>query len=309
MHVYGPVPSRRLGSSLGVSPIPSKACSYSCVYCQIGKTDKYSITPKSYYDKTVILKEIEQAVKNSTLDYITFAGDGEPTLSSDLAWLLRKCKTEFNIPTAVITNSSLIYQEKVAEALQEADLILPSIDAGCEKTFKKINRPHKDLDFLKIIDGLISFSKYTTTKIWTETMLVKDYNATMEEINKISNIITAIAPEKSFVMIPTRPPLVQVEKPNADIFLYAQKTISNMTPLDFTESGNFSTSDYDNLADAIRNIAARHPLRLSQAQKIAGKFNESIDELLSKGMFVKRYYEGDHYIIPVKLINTKTGGK
>ncbi len=305
MYVYGPVPSRRLGRSLGVSPIPSKACSYSCVYCQIGKTDKYSVAPKSYYDKDKILQEIARAVKQSSLDYITFAGDGEPTLSADLGWLLRKCKAEFHIPTAVITNSSLIYQPAVADALQEADLILPSIDAGCAETFKKINRPHKDLDFFTIIDGLINFSKHTDTKILTETMLVKDYNDTMEEINKISDIITAIQPEKSFVMIPTRPPLIKVEKPDAKIFLYAQKTISNVTTLNFTESGNFSTSDYDNLAEAISNIAARHPLRLSQAQKIAKNFDETVDELLSKGIFVKRYYEGDHYIIPARLINTR----
>jgi len=305
MFVYGPVPSRRLGNSLGVSLIPSKACSYSCIYCQIGITDKYAITPVSYFDKNEILQEIEQTVNHTPVDYITFAGDGEPTLSSDLGWILRQCRRKFSIPTAVITNSSLIYQPEVAERLNEADLILPSIDAGSEATFKKINRPHKNLDFTTIIDGLIGFSKNSNPKIWTETMLVKNYNDTVEEIDKISAIIKQLHPEKSFVMVSTRPPQIDVKKPNPEIFLYAQKKISNLTTLDFNESGSFNIKNYKTLLEAIENISSRHPLRVTQAEKIAENFQETLDELLSNGTLITRTYEGEPYILPAKLTQIK----
>ncbi|MFC1561579.1 radical SAM protein [candidate division KSB1 bacterium] len=145
MYVFGPVPSRRLGRSLGVSPIPRKTCSYSCVYCQLGRTDALTVERKSFFDKQKIFDEISRCVTDSDCDYITFAGDGEPTLSTDLEWLIEKCRHSFNKPTAVLTNGSFLSDQDVRSGLMKADVVLPSLDAGNEELFKKINRPHKTI--------------------------------------------------------------------------------------------------------------------------------------------------------------------
>jgi len=303
MYVFGPVPSRRLGTSLGVSLIPSKVCSLSCVYCQIGKTDKYSISPKSYFDREEILCEINKAIQNTSIDYITFAGDGEPTLSSDLGWFLQKCKDIFHISTAVITNGTLIYKDEVADQLSDATLVLPSIDAGYEPTFKKINRPHKDLKFDKMIEGLIDFSNNYSGKIWTETMLVKNYNDNFDEINKIAEIIRKINPEKSFILMPTRPPQIDVKKPDPKIFAYAQKLILGSTFLDYMEDGNFDISNFNTLQEALENITTRHPLRLSQAETIATKYHNNLNKLIDTGKFIIKNYNDEDYLLPAIKIN------
>ncbi len=303
MQVYGPVPSRRLGKSLGVSIIPPKVCSYSCVYCQLGKTNKYTIEPTNYFDKHSILHQINKAIVSSHVDTITFAGDGEPTLSTDLGWLLKECRENFSIPTAVITNGSLIYLPAVTNSLKFADLVLPSVDAGCEKTFKKINCPHKDLDFLKIIKGLINFAKTFDGEIWTETMLVKDFNDSFEEINKISNIITQINPARRFIMTPTRPPQMDVKKPDPERLIYAQKINTGSSALDYTETGDFNSDNFGNLTDALNAIASRHPLRLNQAQSIAKNYDEDLQYLIQSDEFIKKDYNGDIYIIPSMVVN------
>ena len=142
MYAYGPVPSRRLGNSIGVSPIPAKVCSYSCVYCQLGRTRQLQTKRQRFFPKEDIFQDIKKVVESSSADVITFAGDGEPTLCSDLGWLIRKSKQEFGLPVAVITNGSLLFQEDVQKDLQAADIILPTLDAGNQDVFERINRPH-----------------------------------------------------------------------------------------------------------------------------------------------------------------------
>lgn len=301
MQVFGPVPSRRLGNSLGVSLIPPKDCSYSCIYCQLGITDKYSITPSSFYDRRNILVAIEQKIINNDVDYITFAGDGEPTLSSDLEWILKQCREKFNLPTAVITNGSLIYKNEISNALQHASLVLPSIDAGSETVFRKINRPHKDLDYVKIIEGIINFANDYNGKIWTETMVVKGYNDTLIEIEQIAEIIKKISSEKSFIITPTRPPQLKIEKPEPEILSYANQIIPNSVVLDMPETGDFGIDKFSSLEEALTNISSRHPLRIDQAQEIAKKFNGSIENLLSKNIFTINEYCGTDYLLPINL--------
>jgi len=164
-YVYGPVPSRRLGRSLGVNPIPFKTCNYSCVYCQLGRTLHLINERKSFFPKDDILEEILESVKihKGKIDYITFVGEGEPTLNKDLGWLIRKAKDRTNLKIAVITNGALLYREDVKEDLLAADVVLPSLDAGSEETFKKINRPHKDLKINKKKVEIITFNSLTTS--------------------------------------------------------------------------------------------------------------------------------------------------
>ncbi|MEA1979934.1 MAG: radical SAM protein [candidate division Zixibacteria bacterium] len=146
MYIYGPVPSRRLGRSLGVSPIPPKTCSYNCIYCQLGRTTHPQIERMSFFPKEDIFQEILNSKHLESTDVITFVGDGEPTLNKDLGWIINKCKDELNLPVAVITNGSLLYLKEVREALTNADIVIPSMDAGNKKTFIRINRPYPKLE-------------------------------------------------------------------------------------------------------------------------------------------------------------------
>ena len=142
--VYGPVPSRRLGRSLGVDTIPPKTCNFSCVYCQLGRTTTFINERKDFFPREDILQEIQERIiliGIENIDYVTFVGDGEPTLCRSLGWLLKQVKAEFSIPVAVITNGAHLYSEDVREELCIPDVILPSLDAGFSETFKKVNRP------------------------------------------------------------------------------------------------------------------------------------------------------------------------
>ena len=303
MHTYGPVPSRRLGRSIGVSPIPSKTCSYSCVYCQLGPTTKFTIQRDSFFDREDILQELINRVKDSAADFITYVGDGEPTLCSYLGWLIGRTQQYTDLPIAVITNGSLLYNKSVQNELQNADIVMPSIDAGDEKTFQNINRPHKNLDFTEIVQGIIKFNKKFKGNLWTETMLVQGYNDSKEQINKINGIINKIKPKKSFTMIPTRPPVEDVHPPKPDNLLYAQKTISNTEAIDYIEEGDFNINNYENLAEALNEISKRHPLRKSQAQIIARQLKQEkeLEELISKDKFVIQKFASNEYILPSKL--------
>ncbi|MCF7886230.1 MAG: radical SAM protein [Candidatus Marinimicrobia bacterium] len=305
MYTYGPVPSRRLGKSIGVSPIPSKTCSYSCVYCQLGRTTNFTIDRASFFDPNTILTELNRRIENSEPDFITFVGDGEPTLCKELGWMLEQCKQRFDTPTAVITNGSLIYRDDVKKELQNADLILPSIDAGTEETFKKINRPHKNLNFEEIISGIIDFSKIFEGKLWTETMLVKGYNDSKDELQNIKSIIDKINPDKTFIMAPTRPPAEDVTSPEPELYLYAQKLINQAKTITNLEKGDFEISNYKDAREAIMELSSRHPLRKEQAQWIAKQFGQqqAIRKSVQNGELIVKKYAGTKYVLPGKLFN------
>lgn len=303
MYTYGPVPSRRLGKSIGVSPIPAKTCSYSCVYCQLGRTDKFTVERQSFFDPQNILSELKDRVTNSDADYITFVGDGEPTLNKDLGWLIDQCKQNFDLPVAVITNGSLLYRKDVQDDLKNADLVMPSIDAGQESVFRKVNRPHKNLDFQTIVQGIIDFSKNFKGQVWTESMLVKGYNDSKEELQRIKDIIEKINPDKSFIMSPTRPPAEDVDPPEPAVYLYAQKLISGSQAIAYQETGDFNIGKYKNARQAINEITSRHPLRKEQADWIAAQFDEleQLKNLIDEGEFFIKHYSGLDYILPQKL--------
>src|SRR6056297_81187 len=159
-YIYGPVPSRRLGLSLGVSPIPSRTCNYSCIYCQLGRTKHLTNERKNFFSVDDIIAELEDYIKsNAKYDIITIVGEGEPTLFSQLGLLISKIKSISNVPVAVITNGALLSDENVRRELLGADFVLPSIDASSVEMFKEINRPHGKIKFEAVLNGLIDFSK------------------------------------------------------------------------------------------------------------------------------------------------------
>lgn len=177
-YVYGPVPSRRLGRSLGISPLPKKTCNYACTYCQLGRTQPLTVKRKDFYPVSEILKELQNVLEHSEapFDVITIVGEGEPTLYESLEVLIDGIKGLTDKPIAVITNGALLSDTKVVAALLKADFVLPSLDAVSTAQFKRINRPHGSIKYSEVLDSLVAFSKIYTGQLWLEIMFVKGIN-------------------------------------------------------------------------------------------------------------------------------------
>ncbi len=277
-YIYGPVPSRRLGKSLGIDPIPSKTCNYQCIYCQLGKTTNFTNIRKNYFPKKEIIAEMEKAIKlnENKFDYITFVGSGEPTLYKDLKDLILRAKDLSKKPVCVITNGSLIHQKEVQNALMCSDVVLPSLDAGDEKSFLKINRPHPTINFEKLIQGFIDFKKGFSGKFWIEVMLMKGINDTKEELLKIKEKLDLIKPDRIDINVPIRPPVEKwVKIPDKNIISDLNVIFDNYTNINFPEEGVFRIYSYD-FDKEVLSILERHPMR--QAQIIESFSSSSFDE-------------------------------
>lgn len=176
-YLFGPVPSRRLGMSLGIDLVPHKVCSLNCIYCECGSTTKLTIDRKEYVPYDIVIKELEHYFRNNTApDYITFSGSGEPTLNSRIGDVIRFIKHNIpGIPIAILTNGTLLYQKQVRKELLEADVVLPSLDAASDLIFRKINRPFHKLNINKYIQGLVNFRNEYKGKIWLEVFIIPGY--------------------------------------------------------------------------------------------------------------------------------------
>jgi len=197
-YLYGPVPSRRLGISLGVDLIPYKICSFNCIYCECGKTTNLSIKRKEFKPVNEIIKELDEYLNEKPeLDYITFSGSGEPTLYLHLGQIINFIKNNYsNYKLALLTNSSLLYNPNLRNELTKLDLIVPSLDSVIENNYKKINRPHNDISLDKIINGLISLRKEFDGKILLEIFIIPGINDTDDEFVGFKNIIDKIKPDR-----------------------------------------------------------------------------------------------------------------
>jgi wyosine [tRNA(Phe)-imidazoG37] synthetase (radical SAM superfamily) len=206
-YLYGPVPSRRLGRSLGVDLVPFKTCTYDCIYCQLGRTTNKTIQRRDYVPIHDVMAELENKLKSPfACDYISLAGSGEPTLHSGIGDLIEKIKTVTHLPVAVITNGSLLYLPEVREALMAADVVLPSLDVGDEQLFQYVNRPHSAISFERMVQGLMDFSKYYTGQIWLEVLLLGGVTGIQSEAEKIASIAGLIHPTRIQLNTVHRPP-------------------------------------------------------------------------------------------------------
>ena len=205
-YLFGPVPSRRLGRSLGVDVVPFKVCTLDCVYCQLGNTTNKTIERKDYIPIEQVLAELKDRLNEGLqADFITFSGSGEPTLNSGLGGLIDGIKKITDIPVAILTNSTLFYRADVRADCAKADVVVPSLDAGDEETFGKINRPHRDISIEKLISGLCAFRREFAGQIWLEVFLVDGLNTDADQIAKIDGLIKRIQPDKVQLNTAVRP--------------------------------------------------------------------------------------------------------
>ena len=305
MYVYGPVPSRRLGRSLGVSPIPAKTCCYDCVYCQLGHTSRMQTNRESFFKREDIFAELAARARKVSPDYVTFIGDGEPTLCRDIGWLIEKTRRELELPVAVVTNGALLSRKDVRQDLAGANIVIPSMDAGDETTYNKINRPHRGIDFSTMMRGQVDFSREFSGKVWLEVMLVSGLNDSEEELTGIRQVVDAIAPDRVYILAPIRPPAeswVRVPEPSA--IFRAQQIIGEAVPVVGLENGNFGLQYFTNARDAILEIGSRHPLRREQAEYIEKYFQDTgiLEELLSEGELKETVYADKIYLLPKHFI-------
>jgi len=205
-YLYGPVPSRRLGLSLGIDIMPVKICPLDCVYCQVGKTTDKTLQRKEYIPIEPIITEIEQRLEEGlTADYITISGSGEPTLNEGLGELIDRIKALTSIPIAVLTNGTLLTEPAVRLACSKADVVIPSLDAADQRTFQSINRPHKKLNIKDIIEGLVKFREQYLGQIWLEVLLVQGLNTESGRIENIKKAVNKIRPDKVQLNTAVRP--------------------------------------------------------------------------------------------------------
>jgi wyosine [tRNA(Phe)-imidazoG37] synthetase (radical SAM superfamily) len=219
-YLFGPVASRRLGLSLGVDIVPAKTCTFDCIYCELGRTTAKTIERASFYPPEEIIRELRDFLsKRPNLDYITFTGSGEPTLNRDIGMLIREAKRMSGFPVAVLTNGSLLWREKVRQDLIEADLVIPSLDAGSQRVFKAINRPRAELKLERIARGIADFTRKFSGQTWLEIFFCKGVNDSESEVERLAELAEAIGAEKVQLSTVFRPPAESFAEPVSMQFL------------------------------------------------------------------------------------------
>lgn len=205
-YIYGPVPSRRLGRSLGIDVVPAKICTLDCVYCQIGRTTEKSTIRRDFFDVRAVLDELQSKLAAGIeADYITIGGSGEPTLNSQLGCLIDGIRAITSVPVAIITNGTLLYRPDVRAECAKADLVIPSLDAADAETFQRVNRPAPDISIEKLVSGLVQFRQEFRGQIWLEVFLVEGVNTSPDEIEKIKRHVDCIRPDRVQLNSAVRP--------------------------------------------------------------------------------------------------------
>jgi len=316
MITFGPVPSRRLGRSLGINNIPPKICTYSCVYCQLGRTLKMQVEEEVFYKKEKILQDVANKIKEvkkreEIIDYLSFVPDGEPTLDINLGEEIKLLKP-LGIKIAVISNASLVWKKNIQDNLQEADWVSVKIDAVTEKIWRMVNRPYRTLKLDKILQGILEFSRIFKGELTTETMLIDNINDTSEEIQKIANFIAKLKPKKSYIAIPIRPPAEKWVKPATESIInmayqtFIDKSIRTEYLIGYEGDAFASTG---NIEDDLLSITSVHPMREEAVKKIlqkAGADWKTIEKLKNEDKLVEtKFKEHKFYIRKLIKENSK----
>jgi len=307
MIAFGPVPSRRLGRSLGVNNIPPKVCSYSCIYCQVGRTSNMQNIRRLFYTPDEVAHDIQKKIdktrqKGELIDYLTFVPDGEPTLDINLGNEIELLKTS-GIKIAVITNSSLIWREDVKIELARADWVSFKIDAVGQGIWHKVNRPHGALRLNKILQGIKEFAQSFKGDLVTETMLIQGLNDTFDEIAKVSDFIAEIKPNKSYIAIPTRPPAEKYVIPPAEQVInmayqvFREKSIPTEYLIGY-EGNAFAFTG--NVEDDLLSITSVHPMREDGVREFLSRANADwgvIKHLKRKNKLVEVKYNDKKFYL------------
>lgn len=259
-YVFGPVPSRRMGRSLGISPIPQKACNYSCVYCQLGRTNKMTNRRQEYFPLEDILAEFDQHhAQEENYDVVTIVGEGEPTLYSRLGELIAALKTRTTKPVAVITNGALLYDEGVRNDLMQADLVLPSLDGFDRDSFRAIDRPHGFLHYDEVFQGLVTFSHEYKGLLYLEIMLLDGVNDDEKSLKAFQSLLKELRYDRLYLNTPVRPPAENNVRACSPEAMHRAVEMLHGISIDMLAAGSFF-SDIPDDYEAVLSIIGRHPM-------------------------------------------------
>jgi wyosine [tRNA(Phe)-imidazoG37] synthetase (radical SAM superfamily) len=260
-----------LGQSLGIDPVPLKTCNWNCVYCQLGRTVPLTNLRKEWLPSQAILEEIRLRLTASPaggIDWVTFVGSGEPTLHSGLGWLIRETKKLTDLPVAVITNGALLYLPEVRQELVADDAVLPSLDAGTADLYRRINRPHPETSFGRLVDGLGAFRAEYAGRLWLEVMLVRALNDSETDLRALGLVVRRIHADAVHINLPTRPPAeAWVEPADDEGLMRALAILGNGVEVVHPAEGSFDLDGHASLADAVVAIITRHPMRADELER------------------------------------------
>ncbi len=304
--IFGPVPSRRLGRSLGINNIPPKICSYGCVYCQIGVSIRIQDKREEFYNPEDVLRQAEQTIsklkqEGEHIDYISIVPDGEPLLDKNLGKLIQGLK-KFSYPVAVISNASLLWDKEAAADLAQADLVSLKVDAINEDTWRKVDKPYKTLKLNDILNGILNFAAMYNGILFTETMLVKGRNDSREEIQGIARFVGQVGPHTAYIGVPTRPPAEDVEPADEQIINFAyqefKKYLDSVELLTGTDPGEFGAS-HDPIEEILA-ITSVHPMSFEAMDKFLIKHDlpwQKILDLIEQGELIETNFNGKKFYL------------
>lgn len=307
MKIYGPVPSRRLGRSLGINHVPPKTCTYSCVYCQVGRTRELTIDRRSFSSPDALARQVRERVETHRrhhvpVDYLSFVPDGEPCLDVDLGREIALVRRT-GLPVAVISNASLLSRAEVREELAEANWVSLKVDSVDPTTWRRINRPHRSLDLDEVLDGILAFRRRYRGILVTETMLVAERNDSSEETERTAAFLRRLRPHRAYLSVPTRPPTVDtVRAPRADSIMRAYQVfareVGDVELLTGYEGSSFATADEPGAG--LVAIAAVHPMREEAVRRLVreqGATRDIVERLVDEGRLLRVEYEGHRYYL------------
>jgi wyosine [tRNA(Phe)-imidazoG37] synthetase (radical SAM superfamily) len=313
-YVFGPVVSRRLGRSLGVDVVPFKTCTYDCTYCQLGATTERTIRRGNYVPRDAVLDEIRRKLASGAeVDYVTIAGSGEPTLYSGLRALIADIKAMTGIPVAVITNGALLWMPEVRDDLLPADLVVPSLDVGSAETFAEVNRPCGGIDFDRMIGGLAAFREAYRGQIWLEVFLLRGITDTPDEIERISEIVGRIRPDKIQLNTVARPaPGGGVKPVPRDVMERIAQGLGPIAEVVAHYDLTPHTAQVEIRPEDVLDVIRRHPCDLAD---IAQGLGISIEEARShiavldgKGLLAVDVRDGTPFYLAQDAVQRSRGG-
>ena len=303
-YVYGPIPSRRLGQSLGIDPIPLKTCNWNCVYCQLGRSVPLINERRDYVPPAAVVAEVRAALAAhppGAIDWVSFVGSGEPTLHASIGHMIRQVKAITTIPVAVITNGSLLYRPEVRAELLAADAVMPTLVAGTASLYRAITRPWPELTLDRLIEGLIAFRQVYSGKLWVEVMLINGLNDSETALQDLAAVLRRVAPDAIHLTLPERPPAEPwVAPPDQARVLRAAAVLGELALVVHPAHGSVDLSGCDDLLDAVVAVITRHPISETELTQVLqrwtpGQVARALADLAASGRAQLVTYAGQRF--------------